>query len=1355
MINAEAQSRGDAENERRTPNIEHRTPKSFPFSVLRSAFGVLHIPHPFSFLLSPFSFLLSPPSFSPASPRLCVSALKNPRRGATLLVTLGILTVLSVMAVTFLVATRLQQQTAAAKTHRLATRDQLHEALHLAMQTVESAYCYTNFTEVPLSAEETVENIPPQRLAPVGAWFSKKWTDDTLTAPDDIQFQAPGVLASPPLQKVDEPRTPRFTTPEIRDRWTVNLLTPEVLAMIPSTLTNGIDLTSSTSPFRSSWQTLAFPSTGEPWRDTASRVAFAVFDVSGFLDANYFITGPTTQKLPRVCFSQADVTNWFAHVDHEKIEDLKSQISDLASDPDRAPFSSLSYDPNPDADPFMPGSTVPHPYLGYDSFSRLHTNKVALGTLTNFLSGASERDTRDRIFPVNFWLDWFFPVLRAVKRTAVDEPIEHPDTPDALQIMSLPWNIINAVDKDRLPQISAAAEAFLPDLATRHNYAIEDVPLINKVTIFNIFPDRSDPKDPSVPNLPEEQTVESYYADVLENSGNLTLSNHYAVAIELWYPFATNFPPANAALYAHLWTNASDVVTTSNAPLSQAELTDWFLFNEAATSNTVMQTLFYAWANAYTHAVGPAVWQHPLWQVVTTNADLWFTTNMVSHPSWPVPDDTGHITITNTPVWHAFHPETYEVVTTNQVEFTDTNNVPYLVEIVTTNVYTYSNMTNDYVQWVSEPEMTTNRLAGQIGVTDPDPYPVLLWSDPETSQPATNVFLGFIDSAGTTNLFFTGDQTNHLHKIDATPPNGIYVVSSNGLSGAVATNAVTALIVAPPWAPDDPIAYTIQTNLAAVTVVEPVVPLLLLADPALGDTLEALFGILLAPELNLDTSEELYRFLMLLPSAFDQWDFLNAYLTQFPFIQQTIIPNRRMESLGNMTLEDRIALCDGEASSGNPWDGTEQVPTDHNNDTVGQLFRDGTSKDYGIWWTVFPKQVVCFPKITETEIPGQNGGDGRIEATTNFCAIGSEENFRIWLQANVTVNRDSANNREGDERGIADVAFLTENGNSVQGWWSVTNACIADPRHNAYAAYWRGFSTTWDEEIGRRNLSTEVTEYPFIQPNAMFAGIGELGHVYASPDRWQLTWNNLSPKAQDAVKASLEGLLQMEVKLQTKDDKDSELLKSHQHDTIAFDSRPGAALLDTFTLYPHSAQTRGLVQANTYHPSVVETLFADAEIGWKNLTDNAGTETWRTLDPNDIYTLTNRYINSLSVDNPEVYGKSDPPDPLENGSMGWKSFADMLPAIMTNPVKNVTFTLPKDVPDNFAHDWIEDAVRHLPDRVSFRQNIFVIVIAAQTLSPVSTPSRPVVLADQRAAVTVIRDAFTGRWTIHDWRWLTE
>ena len=277
MINAEAQSRGDAENERRTPNIEHRTPKSFPFSVLRSAFGVLHIPHPFSFLLSPFSFLLSPPSFSPASPRLCVSALKNPRRGATLLVTLGILTVLSVMAVTFLVATRLQQQTAAAKTHRLATRDQLHEALHLAMRTVENAYCYTNFTEVPLSGEGTAGGIPPQRLAPVGAWFSERWERDANISRDHT-FQTRGVLASPLLASND-----------FAAAWTANLLKPDVLRLIPPALTNALDLdASSARPFRVGWQEIDPPGqdNSAPWKDTGTRIAFAVFDVSGFIDAN-------------------------------------------------------------------------------------------------------------------------------------------------------------------------------------------------------------------------------------------------------------------------------------------------------------------------------------------------------------------------------------------------------------------------------------------------------------------------------------------------------------------------------------------------------------------------------------------------------------------------------------------------------------------------------------------------------------------------------------------------------------------------------------------------------------------------------------------------------------------------------------------------------------------------------------------------------------------------------------------------------------------------------------------------------------------------------------------------------------
>ncbi|HRT29759.1 MAG TPA: hypothetical protein P5527_08205, partial [Kiritimatiellia bacterium] len=246
-----------------------------------------------------------------------------------------------------------------------------------------------------------------------------------------------------------------------------------------------------------------------------------------------------------------------------------------------------------------------------------------------------------------------------------------------------------------------------------------------------------------------------------------------------------------------------------------------------------------------------------------------------------------------------------------------------------------------------------------------------------------------------------------------------------------------------------------------------------------------------------------------------------------------------------------------------------------------------------------------------------------------------------------------------------------------------------------------------------------VTEYPFIHLNRPFESIGEIGHVYTSPDRMNLSGYSKSSTTYDK--------------------------NTPAHDTISFATRSGAALLNLFTTR-HSpsngvATWRGLVQANTEHSPVIETLFSFGTLGWTNVTEHGGERFLSDLsDESDLPDWSEAYRDALT---------NTPPT-----GIGWRSFADMLPAISTNELLRTSFKppFPGDAP---AHDWIEDAVRHLPDYVSFRQNIFVIVIAAQTLSPASAPSRPVVLADQRAAVTVIRDAFTGRWTIHDWRWLTE
>jgi len=1212
------------------------------------------------------------------------------------------------MAVTFLVTTRLQQQAAAARGQRLAVRNHLDEALYLAMRTVEDAFCHTNFTDAAFASAS--DSPVPRRLAPVGRWFSDEWENRRGKLSDKFSYWAPGVLTVPISDH----------TETLQAAWSVNLLTPEVLALVPPVLTNGLPLSSSDSrPLRSGWELIDAPSPDH----NGVRVAFAIFDVSGFLDANHFITGPTTQKLPRVCFSQADITNWFANVDHEKISTLKSQLSNL--DSDGLPFSPLSYDPNPNADPFSSDSIEAHPLLGYDAFAFSRQRKFEINTITNLIGNASSSESGDWLLATSLMGEWLRPVYSALARanpqrsggaeSDEDANRHHPDTLSTLQTVSLPWNLLNFIDGDRVPQLSPFAN--LPDslerIATRANLAIEDVPLINKVTVFNIFGGKGESHDPEPPD-----GCDPGYYDI-----DPDFSNHYAVAVELWYPFVPSPLPSNTAFYAVISTNAADTATTTNRPLSSSEIRDWFNWNEAASSNSVMQTLFYAWANAYTNAVGPTIWHHPLWQVVTTNSDAWFTTNMVNHPSWPVPDADGHITITNTPIWNAFYPAP--------------DTLPQL------------HLPND--------DGSTDRLAF-IGRDGTNALPYLIWENSDSGELTTNAVSAFTLPDGTvsdlsnpTNLAALHanwdlidaeevsqiDMTNSLHLAplaylalggDTNLLVQIYQASgtleTNVFSGAMLTNTITSVTLVTNGIPFE----LAVTNLIATGSVLP-----LPMPPMLGATIDVLFGILLDPGLGLDTSEELDRFLMLRPSAFDQWDLLGSYLARYPFVQQTIMPVVSRPRTDNLYNEDRINL------TGNDWPIPEFIGKEAEGDekTVADIFKEGDHNGFGTYIIVYPRKTVSFPVITEEKIDESE----ETVAVTNFYALGSRPDFVLYFRPIVTlddrerISLTASETADGPLVDILDEALLVRETSNVLPFYAVTNIYVADPRHNAYAHYWlpnpRYPTRTaegrpqveqfnkWEDFIGTTNLSTEVTEYPFIHLNRPFESIGEIGHVYTSPDRM-----NLSGYYKSSIKY----------------DEDTPA-----HDTVSFATRSGAALLDLFTVR-HSpsngvATWRGLVQANTHHPSVIEALFAEAEIGWTNVTEHGGERFLSDLsDASDLSDWSEAYRDALT---------NTPP-----AGIGWRSFADMLPAISTNELLRASFKPPPpgDAP---AHDWIEDAVRHLPDYVSFRQNIFVIVIAAQTLSPAFTPSRPVVLADQRAAVTVIRDAFTGRWTIHDWRWLTE
>ena len=189
--------------------------------------------------------------------------------------------------------------------------------------------------------------------------------------------------------------------------------------------------------------------------------------------------------------------------------------------------------------------------------------------------------------------------------------------------------------------------------------------------------------------------------------------------------------------------------------------------------------------------------------------------------------------------------------------------------------------------------------------------------------------------------------------------------------------------------------------------------------------------------------------------------------------------------------------------------------------------------------------------------------------------------------------------------------------------------------------------------------------------------------------------------------------------------------------TAAFTNTAGAALLDRFTAFPTNRPERAAadrIQPNSPSPEVIARLF-DEPLLSRPVADD---------DLPDIETLTNAWFTARKEWIAQSKGDS------------WNTFSNLLPAVAARLAETWTGLDPDDasvqsderkLPQPLV---IEDLLRGLADRVTFRQNLYVVIIAAQRLSPLGR-----VIADQRVAVTVVRDAYTGRWAVHDWRPLTE
>ncbi len=1308
---------------------------------------------------------------------------RNPESGATLMITLGVITVLAVLAATFLTVSKLRQRTVKQQSNAEIVRDYLDAALVKTLRELEKSLAYPNYTDVVPESEPTVN----RRLVPISQWFSYSYLQTNKL--EDVELQTGEAYFSPPSEDFN--------------RDTVNLLTRDVVALLPSILTNNIPVPVGIDqideyPGRSGWMPIERPSFigNQGWnlqkQAPLCRMAFAIFNVSGLYDLNTLASGPLVGGKPvRTCFSQIDVTNRLVNATGNETDAFPDGYDYTSKD---LPFSAFSYDPSPTLSPLQGGHTISKQlglpafnagqildlneesrYSAFGAGGNFRFYKFNLNSVTNYMedyegnSGGSSGWFNGNTFKTR-WLD---PVTVLVNQMRGGDS-------GRLQLPTgdrIAWNLANFIDPDRVPQISNFVEDEDEEgnqvLPTRVDYLSEPVPLINKVSVFNIF----DPDGNANPDAPKEP---GYY-DLPEDG---TLTNHYAVAVELWYPYEPISPfedefngDLNPACYIGIYTNQSEISTTAEVPWSSNLLRDYFRWNYS--SNALYSVLFKMWGDDYVNTLGPGIWRHPLWRLVNTDSDLWFTSSMTNHVFWPVADTNGAFTVEDNPIWQAFYPELVDVVTTNILEdFTEevvtntyttvvvtnsvlshvdgesTNELVYIFKETPPRMLWYNNGNGSWITnyWISfnttiatypEPEPVDdnpeidngddNNPGGDEPNVDPEPEPEPNPEpepEPEPTPEPEPVYVPLTVTFDDTHLlagYLFDPETGLLQAtVRETLDDGSVTNATYGIESFVFSETPDPPVVEPEEpdngnegdnnengggengdenepAKETGVSTVSVTNMLISTEIEQAKPLPRPDD--LGDMLDALLITLAATSNSVDS---LYEQLTDTAVSIDDgnWErFFENFAVRVPNMLNRLFPSNKTPSLGNLTKDDRFELEDDANRDSRKGDVEYFEPDDEAENFTGHF------------WTVYPKKVVNFMEVETIGAP--EGEVGEFVSVTNYLPIGKNSN-RIWIRPLVTIKPDNTTDAmetymiESEDVGkgeiIVDEALLKGNNTddpTVYEWNIATNRYAPDPRRNAWVANWSNLPSEfeWKSDYKPSTNFTAVAELPFIHFDSPLYNIGDIGHLYAGYP----SSGTINPGERG-------------------------------YDTITFSSVSGAALLDIFTLFPTNGPASGLVQANTALMPVLDLLFADAAIGWTNAEDNA--ETQLKFREEDDWRESWSMIYSNALTHTGV-------------NLGWHSFSEMMPNLLAGSTNESAISV-SNLPDeglNPMHDYYEDAMRKLPEKVSFRQSIYHIVLAVQALSPISTDDNARVIAERRVFITVFRDTYTGKYEIVGWRWL--
>jgi hypothetical protein len=231
---------------------------------------------------------------------------------------------------------------------------------------------------------------------------------------------------------------------------------------------------------------------------TNALYAYAVVDLSGFLDANWI----TSNQIARLARNKADIENAGLFIEDRAIQsspalgtDIEGYVSyrdlflrnrGLASPPSH--LLHFSYDPAPDV-------TVTNGPV-YSDYSQNNVGdftvpKLDINGWTNDFTGSLSSTTDlERHYERPAFRAWLAEVTNRLAFCGFAAP------------EALAWNLVNFLDGDRVPQSPSPAP-------WRDDWPQEDVPLINEIAIAQV------------------PLVFGY-------------TNCYAAAVELWHPFVPN-----------------------------------------------------------------------------------------------------------------------------------------------------------------------------------------------------------------------------------------------------------------------------------------------------------------------------------------------------------------------------------------------------------------------------------------------------------------------------------------------------------------------------------------------------------------------------------------------------------------------------------------------------------------------------------------------------------------------------------------------------------------------------------------------------------------------------------------------